>query len=125
VTAVESGWAKHPDYRIDLVPVEGRAEAWFGDLLLAESTSVIRLEEINHVDRHYFPDADVRWELFTATDHHSICPFKGEADYWSLTAIGPVEENIVWAYRRPFPEVAGIAGYVCFYEERIRLVLNA
>ena len=81
---IESAWGRFPDYRIDLVPVPATARVWHGDVLLAESAACLRLEETDHVDRLYFPEADVRWELFEATDHHSVCPFKGEADYWTL-----------------------------------------
>ena len=116
MTKIESAWSKYPDYRIDLVPCRATARAWHGDLLLAESDSCVRLEEVNHIDRLYFPEADVHWELFEPTDHHTVCPFKGEADYWSLSATDPREDNVVWAYRAPFDEVAGIKGYVAFYQ---------
>ncbi len=139
---IESAWPRYPDYRIDLVPVGQRAEVWAGDVLLAESDRCVVVQETDHVDRLYFPEEDVRWEHFEATDHHSICPFKGHADYWSLTGAaqagvsaawshtakagatsGPLWENVVWTYRTPFPEVAGIEGFVCFYHERQRVVL--
>jgi uncharacterized protein (DUF427 family)/acyl-CoA thioesterase len=121
---IESAWARYPDYRIDLVPTRGTARVWHGDLLLAASDRAVRLQETKHVDRLYFPEEDVRWDLFQATDHHTTCPFKGQADYWSLTAVDPAEENVVWAYRTPFPEVAGIESYVCFYQERLRVEIE-
>ena len=113
-----------PRYEINLVPCGATAKVWYGDLLLAESDSCLRVEETKHVDRLYFPEADVRWDLFAPNDHHSICPFKGEADYWTLTAADPAEENLVWTYRQPFDEVAGIKGYVAFYHERVRIELE-
>lgn len=121
---IESAWPKYPDYRIDLVPTPARGQVWAGDVLVAESDECVVLEETRHVGRLYFPERDVRWEYFEATEHHTICPFKGQADYWTLTGAGPVGENVVWTYRTPFPEVAGIEGYVCFYHERLRVVLN-
>jgi uncharacterized protein (DUF427 family)/acyl-CoA thioesterase len=124
VTKIESAWKKYPDYRIDLVPCQATARAWSGDLLLAESDSCLRLEEVRHVDRLYFPEADVRWELFEPTDHHSVCPFKGEADYWSLIGGDRREDNVVWAYPAPFDEVGGIKGYVAFYQDRVRIELE-
>ncbi len=124
MTVIESAWGRYPGYRIDLVPVRATAKVWHGDLLLAESTGAVRLEETKHVDRLYFPEADVRWELFEPTELHTICPFKGEADYWSLTAGEQPEENVVWTYRQPFDEVGGIKGFVCFYHERVRVVLE-
>ena len=122
--AVESAWGKYPDYEINLVRARFVARAWYGDLLLAESNHAIRLEETRHVDRLYFPVADVRWEHFTPTDEATICGFKGQASYWSLTAVDPVEPNILWAYATPFEEVAGIVGHVAFYQDRVRIELE-
>jgi len=121
---IESAWERYPDYRIDIVPCRATAQVWSGELLLAESDSCVRLEETKHVDRLYFPERDVRWELFEPTDHHTICPFKGQADYWTLSRSDPPEDNVVWAYRDPFPQVAAIKGFVAFYHERLRIVLN-
>jgi acyl-CoA thioesterase II len=124
MTEIESAWGRYPDYEINLVPCGATAKVWYGDLLLAESSSCLRVEETKHVDRLYFPEEDVRWDLFAPNDHHSICPFKGEADYWTLTASDPAEDNLAWAYRQPFDEVAGIKGYVAFYHERVRIELE-
>jgi acyl-CoA thioesterase II len=118
---IESAWGKYPDYEINLVPCGATARVWHGDTLLAESDRCLRVEETRHVDRLYFPIDDVHWEHFAPTEHHSICPFKGQADYWTLTAADPPEENIAWSYRTPFEEVGGIAGYVAFYQERLRI----
>ncbi|HEX3566605.1 MAG TPA: DUF427 domain-containing protein [Acidimicrobiales bacterium] len=121
---VESAWGRYPDYRIDLVPFRGTARAWHDDLLIAESTSALRVLEKDHVERLYFPESDVRFDLFEANDHHSICPFKGEADYWTLTAADPAQEDVIWAYPTPLDEVAGLKGHVGVYHERLRVELE-
>jgi acyl-CoA thioesterase-2 len=120
---IESAWPANPDYVIDLVPVPQTARVWAGDVLVAESDRCLRLEETRHVDRLYFPENDVNWEYFEESVAHTICPFKGEASYWHLTAGGALEKNVVWTYRDPFDEVAGIKGYVCFFQERLRIEL--
>jgi acyl-CoA thioesterase-2 len=121
---IESAWPRYPDYAIETFRCFATGQVWAGDVLVAESADCLVLTETDHVDRLYFPVEDVCWEMFEATDLHTICPFKGQADYWSLAATDPVEENVVWAYPRPFSEVAAIEGYVCFYHERLRVVLN-
>jgi acyl-CoA thioesterase II len=121
---VESAWGKYPGYAIDLVPFQGTARAWHDDLLIAESTSALRVLETDHVERLYFPEADVRFDLFEPNDHHSICPFKGEADYWTLTAADPAQEDVIWAYPTPLDEVAGLKGHVGVYHERLRVELE-
>jgi uncharacterized protein (DUF427 family)/acyl-CoA thioesterase len=138
---IESAWPRNPGYRIDLLPCPDQGQVWAGGLLVAESDRCLLVKETDHVDRLYFPEEDVRWEYFETTDHHTICPFKGQADYWSLissraaddsvdwshralSGSGSPGENVVWTYRDPLPEVAGLRGYVCFYHERLRVVTN-
>lgn len=121
---IEKAWPKYPGYRIDVVPMRGRVRVTHGDLLLAESDRCLRVEESNHVDRIYLPEGDVRWDLFEASATTTVCPFKGEASYWTLTASDRPRRDIVWTYREPFEEVAGIAGHVCFFEDRVRVELE-
>ncbi len=123
-TTIESAWESHPGYRIDVAVYPGVACAWAGDVLLAESSGVLRVNETDHVERLYFPQADVRLELFEENDHHSICPFKGRADYWTLTATEPPVEDVFWTYRDVFPEVAGLKGYLGVYHEKVRVELE-
>ena len=111
---VRSAWPDHPEYRIDLVPCRGTARVRVNDDVLAESTSALRLIETDHVERLYFPKADVRLDLLKESDHHTVCPFKGQASYWSSASV----DNLFWAYPQPFPEVAGIDGFVGVYHEK-------
>jgi len=120
MAAIESAWGKYPGYRIDIVPVRGVARAWHGDLLLAESTAALRVIETDHVERLYFPEADVRVDLLDTNDHHTVCPFKGQADYWSLTASEPGVEDVFWTYREPFVEVGRLQGHLGVYHEKVR-----
>jgi acyl-CoA thioesterase II len=115
---VESAWPKYPDYRIDLVPCRGTARVVVGDVVLAQSDSALRLIETDHVERLYFPEDDVRLDLLEPTDHHSVCPFKGRASYWSFAKGDPPVENVFWTYPDPFEEVGGIKGYIGVYHER-------
>jgi acyl-CoA thioesterase-2 len=123
MAAVESAWGRFPGYRIDLVPWRGRGRVRLGDRSLAESDACRIVLESDHPPQLYFPEACVAWEHFEATDHHTICPFKGRADYWTLAASDPPLENVVWTYRTPLPEVAGLAGYVAFYCDRLEVEL--
>ena len=119
----ESAWLRRPDYRIDVIPQRRRVRAWHGDLLVAESDSCLLVDEQDHLPRMYFPKSDVRLDLFRSTGHHSICPFKGEADYWTLTASDPPLENVVWSYPTPLPQMEAIRDHLCFYEDRVRVEL--
>jgi acyl-CoA thioesterase/uncharacterized protein (DUF427 family) len=118
---IRSAFASHPGYRVDLLPQTARVRVWQGETLLADSRRTLLVKETAHRDVVYFPEADVRRDLFDASDHHSFCPFKGEADYLSLARVERPDPNLVWTYRNPFAEVAGLAGHVAFYAERVRI----
>lgn len=124
MAVVESAWERYPDYRIDLVPVRGTVRVWHEDVLLAESTAAVRLIETDHVERLYLPEADLEADLLEANDHHTVCPFKGEADYWSLVKADHPVEDVFWTYRTPFPQVAGVEGLVGVYHEKVRVEIE-
>ncbi len=118
MTVVESAWARYPNYRIELAPVHGIARVQHGGLTLAESAKALRVIETDHVERLYFPERDVRLDLLEPNDHHTVCPFKGQADYWSLTRAPEPVEDLFWTYRDPFPQVSGLQGYLGVYHEK-------
>lgn len=121
---IDNGWAKYPDYRIDLVPIHGRVRVTHDGQTLAETDAAVRVQESNHVDQVYIPQADIRWDLLQPSDTHTTCPFKGEASYWSVTATEPPLLDVAWAYPEPFEEVAGLAGHLAFYPDRVRIELD-
>ena len=57
--------------------------------------------------------------LLKATAHASYCPYKGDANYFSIIAGGRVAENAVWSYEQPYPAVNEIKEYLAFYPERV------
>jgi uncharacterized protein (DUF427 family) len=69
---IESAWPKYPDYRIDVEPSAFRGRVWAGGVLVAESDRCLLVRETDHVDRLYFPHADVRWEHFEPSVAHTI-----------------------------------------------------
>ncbi|MEU6090338.1 DUF427 domain-containing protein [Streptomyces sp. NPDC047085] len=83
-----------------------------GDQVLAESDRSLVLRETGCPPRYYIPAEDVRLDLLTPSDTHTVCPFKGTASYWSL----PDAPDLVWAYPDPKPGVAEIKDHYCFYD---------
>ena len=120
------GFADRPDYRVDLVPETRRVRVEFGGAVIADSSAALRVEETGHAPVHYLPKRDVRLDLLRPTDHHTRCPFKGEASYWTIEVPdgGTVRrsENAAWGYPAPYDEVAGLADYVAFYGSRVDAV---
>jgi uncharacterized protein (DUF427 family) len=111
-------------HTITITPAERHIEVSVGGLKLAESDRALRLDETGHSARYYIPREDVRTDLLQPTTHHTTCPFKGEASYWSAQVGGEVYQNVVWSYETPIPGVEQIAGLLCFYNERVDLTVN-
>ena len=86
---------------------------------LADSTHAVLLHETGLRTRYYFPRADVRIDRLVATDLHTTCPFKGEADYWSARLGDRELTGVAWSYPEPIEGREDIAGLVCFFDERV------
>jgi uncharacterized protein (DUF427 family) len=108
-------------HTIDLVPFEGTVRVAVGGEQVAESSRALELRETGHRSRWYMPLEDVREGVLEPSEKTSHCPFKGDASYYSVRAGGELHEDLVWTYRDPIPAVADIAGYVCFYDEKVDL----
>lgn len=115
----ESGFKTNPDYRITFEPSPRRVRVQFNGTFVADSTDAHLLFETRHLPVYYFPRADVRMDLLTPTDHHTFCPYKGTASYWSIAVGERTAGNAVWAYPEPFAEVAAIRDFVAFYWDRV------
>ena len=108
-----------PARRIDVEPCAARVRVELGGEAVADSTRTLLLLEESRPPVHYFPREDVRMDLLVPTGHTTHCPYKGSASYWNVEAGGRAAENAVWSYERPIPGMAGIAGYLAFYRERM------
>lgn len=114
-----SKFKDNPNKKIEFVASPRRVRVRLHGECIADSTHAMLMRETGHVPLYYFPQADMRMDLFTATDHHTHCPYKGDADYWNVAAGGEVEENVAWSYLDPFDEIPAIKGYVGLYWDRM------
>ena len=109
------GYARHPDYRVDVETSPRLVRVVFGGEDIARSEAALLMRETAHTPVYYFPPADVRMDLMRPTERSSHCPFKGDASYWTIAVADRVAENAVWSYRDPYDEVAAIKDHVAFY----------
>jgi uncharacterized protein (DUF427 family) len=111
-------------HRITITPADMNVEVVVDGVKVAESDRPVLLEETGLPTRYYLPREHVRTELLTPTNRETTCPFKGEASYWSVDLGGEVHDNVVWSYETPIPEAEGITRLMCFYNERVDLVVD-
>jgi uncharacterized protein (DUF427 family) len=96
-----------------------RIRVVLGGFIIAETTEALTLREATLPPVQYIPRKDTRMDLLDRSDHHSHCPYKGDASYFTASAGGMVVENAAWTYETPFDSVSRIAGYLAFYPERV------
>jgi uncharacterized protein (DUF427 family) len=109
----------NPDYKVLLEPSPRRVRVAFNGETIADSTDAHLLFETRHLPVYYFPRRDVRMDLLAPTEHHTFCPYKGTASYWTINVGDQTAENAVWGYPDPIDEVAALADFVAFYWDRV------
>jgi uncharacterized protein (DUF427 family) len=115
---------RDPYTRVDILPSSRHVRVEVEGMTVAESASPRLLFETGLPARYYLPKTHVRLDLLIPTDTVSHCPYKGQAEYWSVRAADAVHEDLAWSYRTPLPESQKIAGLVAFYNEKVDIYLD-
>jgi uncharacterized protein (DUF427 family) len=98
-----------------------RVRAVFAGRVIADTRKALTVLETDCRPVMYFPRADVEMGCLTKTDHHTRCPYKGQASYFTLTVDGQSAENAVWSYEAPIPAVLALKGYLAFYPDKVEV----
>jgi uncharacterized protein (DUF427 family) len=115
------GYTMYPEHRVTATPAGVHVRVRFGGEVIADTHEAMRLDEpkVGHVVApvvYYFPRRDVKMDRLVRTDHHTDCPFKGHASYYSIEG-GP--ENAVWTYEQPYDEMLAIKAHLAFYPDKV------
>lgn len=94
-------------------------KAMLGNTVLAEAP---RAELIAIEGNWYFPPQSVRSELLTQSRTPYACPWKGDCQYFSISADGAVLQDRAWSYPAPYASASArvgqeFANYVAFWKE--------
>jgi uncharacterized protein (DUF427 family) len=113
-----------PGHQITITPASRHLEVTLGGEKLAVTDHPVLLDETGLPTRYYVPREDIRADLLRPSSRETTCPFKGQASYWSVLVGDEVHENLAWSYETPIPAAEGIAGFLCFYAERVELTVD-
>ncbi|MBS2963556.1 DUF427 domain-containing protein [Actinocrinis puniceicyclus] len=64
---------------------------------------------------HYFPPESVNLDYFTKSRTRTLCPWKGLANYYTVTVDGNVNPDAAWYYPHPSPLARRIKNHVAFW----------
>lgn len=104
---------------IKIRPATGTWVVRAGGAVLGESTNALELVEGDYPPVIYFPREDLAMAFLDPSNKSSLCPYKGEARYFSIVAkSGPIADA-AWSYETPKADVAAIAGHIAFYTNKV------
>ncbi|KQQ20280.1 hypothetical protein ASF56_20390 [Methylobacterium sp. Leaf122] len=108
-----------PAHPITITPHPTPVRVRLGGRIIAETRRALKLCEAGYDPVLYLPREDVASDALGPNPKRTLCPYKGEAFYFDLTAGGATREAAAWSYENPFPAVARIRGHVAFYPDRV------
>ena len=76
-------------------------KAIWNNTVIAESNSTIIIE-----NNHYFPPSSV----------NTVCPWKGEASYYTIKVNEDINKNAAWYYPNPKEKASDIKDYIAFWK---------
>ena len=85
-------------------------KAIWNNQILAESDDTVVVE-----GNHYFPPASINNEFYEASDHHSMCPWKGTAHYYDIVVNDERNKDAAWFYPETKDAANNIKGRIAFW----------
>ena len=86
-------------------------KATWNGTVVAESDDTVVVE-----GNHYFPASALRRDFVVSSEHHTTCPWKGAASYYTLSVNGSENRDAVWYYPAPKSGAEAVAGRVAFWK---------
>ena len=109
------------DHPITIEPTSERVTVSAGGRVIADTSSALVLREAKLPPVFYIPLADVDRSVLARSEHHTYCPYKGDASYYDVVVDGRTIKDAIWTYEQPYEAVAEIEGHVAFYRSLVEI----
>jgi len=110
-----------PDHPITVAFNPKRVQVNYNGHVIADTRRALVLQESTYPAVQYIPREDVDMDYMTRTEHHTHCPYKGEASYYTVLMDGRFAENAIWSYEDPYPAMAEIKDHLAFYPNKVEI----
>jgi uncharacterized protein (DUF427 family) len=114
----QAGTKDHP---ITIEPIRDRVRVMWHGRTIGDSKSALELKEANYPPVVYVPRADMDMSALERTARVTTCPYKGEANYFSITDGKARDDNAVWTYELPKTDVGEIGSHLAFYPDKVEI----
>ena len=84
IMAAEHAGRTAVDPEITIAPNPRRVVVKLGGRVIADSRRVLVMRARDAAPSLYIPPEDVAMSALTLTSHHTRCPYKGDASYWTI-----------------------------------------
>ena len=111
------GKLRDPYHRVDAMESSRHVVVRAGGEVVAESDRPVMVFETGVPPRAYLPRTDVKPGVLAPSETRTLCPYKGEASYFSVAGI----EDGAWSYETPLPEALRTQGHVSFHGDGIEM----
>lgn len=115
---------RDPFHRVDVRRSSRHVRIELDGHVLAESTRPSLVFETHLPVRYYLPPGDVDASLLRPSDTTTACAYKGVASYRSVELPDRTVPDLAWTYPAPLPDAAQVSDLLCFFTERVDLVLD-
>ncbi len=112
-------YARDPYKRVDVLQSSRHIKVVVDGITVGETKRPWLLFETGLPTRYYMPKHDARMDLLERSDAMSRCPYKGEANLYSIKVGDTRHEGVAWIYRYPTVACAPIQGLVGFLNEKV------
>jgi uncharacterized protein (DUF427 family) len=110
-----------PDHPITITANPRRVRVLADGVVIADTTHALTLKEASYPAVQYVPRGDAKMDLLKRTERVTHCPYKGDANYFSIVANGKTLDNAIWTYETPFPAMTEISGHLAFYPDKVKI----
>lgn len=115
------GFVSNPSKEITVEPYDRRVTVMADGAIIANTDRALMLSETPYPPVLYIPFDDIDFSRLEKTAHATHCPYKGDASYWSVEALGEKGANAMWAYEAPYDEVVDIRDHGAFYPNKVTI----
>ena len=115
---------KDPFKRCDILQSNRDIKVSVDGQTIATTTSAMHLYETGLPCRFYMALTSIDPAVLRPSKTRTQCPYKGEAEYYSVEVNGKLHEDLFWYYTRPTLECGKIEGLACPYSERVDIELD-
>jgi len=105
--------------RVRIEPNHRRLRVLVDGVVVADTIESVYLFETGHLPVYYLPKSDIRFDLLEHTDRSTHCPYKGDAEYWTIVVGDRRIDDAVWSYPSPLADAPDLSAYAAFYWNKV------